>query len=230
MQPLQQSPLAWPIEPLPDSPFATCADSIRARSPFLLTSILCVASLFKRPAFSSDSSEAFSQCGLTHAQLSVHALDLAMGCFADGRSSLEAVQAFYLLSTWKDIDDSSSYLRMGFASKLSLDLELSSMAPVGVEQSREEGLWWRARQRMAMALFVQVRLSPSPAPSSCSRPGLIEPGPPSQDRVQGYSFYRTHTLPLNDPLISGWCVPLQRPRCPAHVLTHCRPPLPFFAA
>lgn len=146
------------------------ADAIRARSPFLLTAILCVASLFKRPTFSSDSSQAFSQGGLTHAQLSVHAQDLAMSCFADGRSSLEAVQAFYLLSTWKDIDDSSSYIRMGFARSLSLDLELSSVTPAGNELTREEGLWWRARQRMAMALFVQVRPILSPRAPCWSAP------------------------------------------------------------
>lgn len=82
-----------------------------------------------------------------------------MCSFADGKSSLETVQAFFLLSTWKDIDDSSSYLRMGFGRVLSLDLELSALAPAGAELTEEESRFWRSRQRLAMALFVQVRLT-----------------------------------------------------------------------
>lgn len=96
-----------------------------------------------------------------HAQLAVHAVDLAMSSFADVRSSLETVQAFFVLSTWKDIDDCSSHLRFGFASQLCRDLELSTLAPMEKDMTAERLSWWRARQRMSLAIFIRVRRSRS---------------------------------------------------------------------
>lgn len=136
-------------------------DSVRSRSVFLLTAILSVASLFVRPMFSGDKSQDFSEGGLVHAQLAVHAVDLAMSSFADVRSSLETVQAFFVLSTWKDIDDCSSHLRFGFASQLCRDLELSTLAPMEKDMTAERLGWWRARQRMSLAIFIRVRRSRS---------------------------------------------------------------------
>lgn len=160
-------------------------DTIRARSAFLYTAVLCVASLHNQnqiqlpivrgglgpsPAtsqsFSAD--RAFLQ-PFAHQQISVLAVNHATTAFIDGQSSLDVVQAFYLLSTWKSPDDSISYLRIGYAAKLAMDLELSRKQPQkrgangansGKDQDEKERAerdhWWRSRQRMWLALFVQV--------------------------------------------------------------------------
>lgn len=173
-------------------------DTIRARSAFLYTAILCVASLHNQnqiqlpivqgglgpsPATSQSASadRAFLQ-PFAHQQISVLALNHATTAFIDGQSSLNVVQAFYLLSTWKSPDDSISYLRIGYAAKLAMDLDLSRKQPqkpeVNDESSdrAERDHWWRSRQRMWLALFVQ-------------------------DRVQGFQYFNAFMLPLNDPLI-----------------------------
>ncbi|KAK4705175.1 hypothetical protein P7C70_g1033, partial [Phenoliferia sp. Uapishka_3] len=150
-------------------------DTVRNRSAFLYTAILCVASLFVKHPNVAPSSDPNFGTDYTHAQISVLAADHATHVFLDGASSLEAVQAFFILSTWKDVDDSSSYLRMGFATKLAMDLDLSAAMPI---ETQDQGVihHWRSRQRCWLALFVQ-------------------------DRVQGFQFFKAYTLPLNNPLI-----------------------------
>lgn len=146
-------------------------DSLRKRSPFLFTAILAVSSLHNqqhiRLPLSGGSASSSSSIGdrvymqpLAHQQISILAINHATSAFVDGHSSLEVVQAFYILSTWKSPDDSISYLRTGYAAKLAMDLDLSRKQPArrdpDVEAQKRADRQWRSRQRMWMALFVQV--------------------------------------------------------------------------
>ncbi len=156
-------------------------DSVRSRSAFLYTAVLCVASLHNQnqiiiPIYNSEESNvlAGNVSGGTdrvflqpyaHEQISILAVNHATAVFVDGHSTLEVVQAFYLLSTWKEPDDSISYLRIGYATKLAMDLDLSRREPhqsnhsLNEDTRKQKDHWWRSRQRMWLLLFVQVNRS-----------------------------------------------------------------------
>lgn len=128
-------------------------------------------------------------------RLHAHAKDEAARSLIDGDRSVEAVQAFFFLATWKDIDDSLTHVQSGFAFRLALDMRLGDScprsllkrpihralpgnAPSSHEKARERAIQahFRKRQRTFLQLFVQ-------------------------DRLQSIYYVSHHTIPVFHPLI-----------------------------
>ncbi|PWN18026.1 hypothetical protein BCV69DRAFT_285623 [Microstroma glucosiphilum] len=128
-------------------------------------------------------------------RLHAHAKDEAARSLIDGDRSVEAVQAFFFLATWKDIDDSLTHVQSGFAFRLALDMRLGDSCPRSLlkrpthralpgnassshEKARERAIQvhFRKRQRTFLQLFVQ-------------------------DRLQSIYYVSHHTIPVFHPLI-----------------------------
>ena len=100
-----------------------------------------------------------------------NATDYATRAFVKGDRTVEAVQAYFFLATWKEPDDGISHIQSGFAFRLGMDIELGAETPASLLHTRErmspddqgrvqaETLLrhFKNRQRTFFMLFVQDR-------------------------------------------------------------------------
>jgi hypothetical protein len=89
---------------------------VQHKSPFLLTSILAAASRAFHPPL--------------HAQLRAHAEKLLGKIFMKGTKSLEIVQAILVATYWKDPDDSRSFLLIGYAIRMCIEMDWHKLEPI----------------------------------------------------------------------------------------------------
>ncbi|PWN54259.1 hypothetical protein IE53DRAFT_383172 [Violaceomyces palustris] len=99
-------------------------------------------------------------------QLQVQARDHAARAFVDGDRTVACCQAFFLLASWKSLDDGLSVIQCGYAFRLAMDIQLFAEMPQSIKpkgmldvasQQRFEAVQrrFRNRQRTFLMLFVQ---------------------------------------------------------------------------
>ncbi|KAI0272138.1 fungal-specific transcription factor domain-containing protein [Russula aff. rugulosa BPL654] len=119
-------------------------DYVRSKSPFLFTVLIMAGCKFFKP-------ESFKPCQKLAHEFSVRA-------FAENWKSVEVVQAFACLTYWKEPEDTRTWMYIGLACRMSVELGLnrylSSPPPNETElQLRER----RNRERTYLVLFVHDR-------------------------------------------------------------------------
>ena len=85
------------------------------KSPFLLGSILAVASKIFNPSL--------------YKRLHRYAEDLFLETFRVGFKSTETVQAILMLTYWKEPDDTRSWVNLGYAIRMCMDLGWHKLSP-----------------------------------------------------------------------------------------------------
>ncbi len=120
---------------------------IRQRSAFLLSVILAGASKAFHPPL--------------HARLRAHAEELLGKMFLAGDKSVEVVQAIMVFTYWKDPDDTRTWLLIGYAIRICIELGWHELKPLpfGSSDERDELGIREARniQRTWLVLFVYDR-------------------------------------------------------------------------
>lgn len=170
-------------------------DFVRKRSSFLYTVLLYVASRFCRkptaqhliarkqrgetvydsewniayPPASTDRSEEAAEeyARIVRRNLYQQARDHAARAFVDGDRTVACCQAFFILASWKPLDDGLSVIQVGYAFRLAMDIQLHAPMPNCIKpddsmldqagRQRYEAVQrrFRNRQRTFMMLFVQ---------------------------------------------------------------------------
>lgn len=173
-------------------------DYVRRTSPFLYSVILHLAARFSVDEVyghaAGEPERVVQVPTVTETEcrhLQVIAKNHAATVFIDGDRTVEAVQAFFLLATWKEHDDALSYVQSGFAFRLAMDMELGKGVPKSLqklalseqEQGRSQQVrrlieLLRNRERCCLQLFVQ-------------------------DRSQAFHYIRHFTFSVLEPVISG---------------------------
>lgn len=117
---------------------------VRSRCPFLFTVLIMAGCKFFR-------AELYKPCQKL-------ANELAVRAFAEGWKSVEVVQAFACLCYWKEPDDTRTWMYIGYACRMAVDLGLNRYVPnplpTETEFQRQER---RNRERTYLVLFVHDR-------------------------------------------------------------------------
>ncbi|KAH8829700.1 fungal-specific transcription factor domain-containing protein [Flagelloscypha sp. PMI_526] len=116
---------------------------VRSKNAFLFTAILMASSKFFR-------TELFKPC---------HRLanELAIRAFADGARSVEVVQAFAVMTYWKDPEDTRTWAWIGYACRMAVDLGLNHYHAVPPGETPLQHLERRNRERTYLVLFIHDR-------------------------------------------------------------------------
>ncbi|PWY96816.1 hypothetical protein BCV70DRAFT_209097, partial [Testicularia cyperi] len=170
-------------------------DFVRKRSSFLYTVILYVASRYSKkptahhllvrerrgervepsewdiayadPAGARDEAVADEYARQIRRQLHAQAREHAARAFVDGDRTVLCCQAFFVLASWKPLDDGLSVIQVGYAFRLAMDIQLHAEMPSCVKpnetlldqagKQRYEAVQrrFRNRQRTFLLLFVQ---------------------------------------------------------------------------
>lgn len=168
---------------------------LRKRSSFLYTVLLYVGSRYSRTptaqhlvareqrgerveqsewnlAYADQNSERTQHAADEYArqirrQLHAQARDHAARAFVDGDRTVLCCQAFFILASWKPLDDGLSVIQVGYAFRLAMDIQLHAEMPNCVKpteslldqagRQRYEAVQrrFRNRQRTFLMLFVQ---------------------------------------------------------------------------
>ncbi|KAL3419510.1 fungal specific transcription factor domain-containing protein [Phlyctema vagabunda] len=120
---------------------------VQQRSPFLLTSILAAAARAFHPPL--------------HPQLRAHTEQLLAKAFTQGTKSPETVQAILVSTYWKEPDDTRSWLLIGYAIRMCIEMGWHKLEPTTAE-SREGETELQVREarncrRTWLILFVYDR-------------------------------------------------------------------------
>lgn len=105
----------------------------RRHSPLLFTAVVTVTVRVIRP-------NTYPQCLLLANKLVGQAVEF-------GLCSIEVVQALCLLTHWKKPDDETSYVRMGYAIRMALLLQLNTKAPRPLPQDERHAREILSRER-----------------------------------------------------------------------------------
>ncbi|KAG2020613.1 priB protein [Coprinopsis cinerea AmutBmut pab1-1] len=117
---------------------------VRAKCPFLFTTLLMVCCRFWRPM-------SFKQCQKL-------ANEFAVLAFAEAWKRVEVVQAFACLTYWKDPDDNRTWTYIGYACRMAVELGLNRyVAHPPPHESELQRLERRNRERTYLVLFVHDR-------------------------------------------------------------------------
>ncbi|EPQ30307.1 uncharacterized protein PFL1_02423 [Pseudozyma flocculosa PF-1] len=140
-------------------------DFVRKRSSFLYTTLLYVASKFSRTP-TAQHLVAREKRGEPVDEAD-QVRDHAARAFVDGDRTVLCCQAFFILASWKMLDDGLSVIQVGYAFRLAMDIQLHADMPNCVKpsesvldqagQQRYAAVQrrFRSRQRTFMMLFVQ---------------------------------------------------------------------------
>jgi len=133
-------------------------DYIRERSSFLLAVILAGASKAFHPPL--------------HLQLRAHAEELLAKTFIRGDKSVEVVQGIMAFTYWKDPDDTRTWLLIGYAIRMCIELGWHELKAVDVNDYKDELQIREAMnvRRTWLILFVYDRS----ISSQMGRPWMIE--------------------------------------------------------
>ncbi|KZT28631.1 hypothetical protein NEOLEDRAFT_1129473 [Neolentinus lepideus HHB14362 ss-1] len=117
---------------------------VRSRCPFLFTVLIMAGCKFFK-------AELYKPCQkLTH--------EWAVRVFAEGWKSVEVVQAFACLTYWKEPDDNRTWMYIGYACRMAVDLGLNRWVPQPPENETEfQRQERRNRERTYLVLFVHDR-------------------------------------------------------------------------
>ncbi|KAF9002012.1 fungal-specific transcription factor domain-containing protein, partial [Cyathus striatus] len=117
---------------------------VRARCPFLFTTLIMAGCKFFKP-------EKFKDCQKL-------ANDLALRAFADAWKRVEVVQAFACLTYWQDPDDNRTWTYIGYACRMAVELGLNRyVAHPSANESEFQRLERRNSERTYLVLFVHDR-------------------------------------------------------------------------
>lgn len=97
---------------------------VQQRSPFLLTSILAAAARAFHPPLRS--------------RLRTHAEHLLAKSFTQGTKSTEMVQGILISTYWKEPDDTRSWLFVGYAVRMAIELGWHKLLPAGAGSAEGE--------------------------------------------------------------------------------------------
>lgn len=176
-------------------------DYVRRTSPFLYSVILHLTARFSMYD-GGDDAQGVTQTQCRHLQ--VIAKNHAATVFIDGDRSVEAVQAFFLLATWKEHDDALTYVQSGFAFRLAMDMELGKGVPkplqklarsLHVEQAQDQ----QPRDSLSAARRQHVRrlIELLRNRERCCLQLFV------QDRSQAFHYIRHFTFSIQEPVIGG---------------------------
>ncbi|KAI0259973.1 fungal-specific transcription factor domain-containing protein [Gloeopeniophorella convolvens] len=119
-------------------------DYVRTRSPFLFTVLIMAGCKFFKP-------ESFKPC-----QKLAH--EFAIRAFTENWKSVEVVQAFACLTYWKEPEDTRTWMYIGLACRMSVELGLNRYLPSPPPNETELQLQERRnRERTYLVLFVHDR-------------------------------------------------------------------------
>ncbi|KAF5331051.1 hypothetical protein D9619_005705 [Psilocybe cf. subviscida] len=120
------------------------ADYVRAKCPFLFTTLLMAGCKFFRP-------DKFKQIQKLAHEFSVLA-------FAEGWKRVEVVQAFACLTYWKDPTDTKTWTYIGYACRMAVELGLNRFVPnPPATETPLQRMERRNRERTYLVLFVHDR-------------------------------------------------------------------------
>ncbi|KAF9532438.1 fungal-specific transcription factor domain-containing protein [Crepidotus variabilis] len=117
---------------------------IRSKSSFLLTVLVMAGCKFFK-------AERYKQC-----QKLVN--EFAMRAFIESWKSVEVVQAFACMTYWKEPDDTRTWMFIGYACRMAVDLKLNRFVPNPPAQETDfQRMERRNRERTYLILFVHDR-------------------------------------------------------------------------
>lgn len=133
---------------------------IQQKSSFLMSAIL------------SASSKAFHP--LLHPQLQAHTEKLLGKAFTKGEKSVEVVQAILVLTYWKEPDEARTWLLVGYAIRLCIELGWHKLQDRNPDEDRSEESVREHRniQRTWLVLFVYDRRYDVPTSFNASLPNV----------------------------------------------------------
>ncbi|WVW82488.1 hypothetical protein I302_104499 [Kwoniella bestiolae CBS 10118] len=113
---------------------------VQSTSNFLFCVMLAIAAKFDQ-----------SISRITHKKCLALAKDQMLRVFADNIESEETVQALYVLTEYREAEDENSYILLGMACRIAVDLDLASPRPDYNERQN------RNRQRIWLVIFAADR-------------------------------------------------------------------------
>jgi len=119
-------------------------DYVRSKSPFLFTVLIMAGCKFFKP-------ESFKPCQRLAHEFGVRA-------FAENWKSVEVVQAFACLTYWKEPEDTRTWMYIGMACRMSVELGLNRyVSPPPPNETELQLRERRNRERTYLVLFVHDR-------------------------------------------------------------------------
>ncbi|KAF8124010.1 fungal-specific transcription factor domain-containing protein [Boletus edulis] len=117
---------------------------VRSKCPFLFTTLIATGCKFFEPSL-------YKEC--------LHlANELAVRAFAEGWKGVEVVQAFACLTYWREQDDNRTWMYIGYACRMAVELGLNRfLAKPPANEGEFQLLERRNRERTYLVLFVHDR-------------------------------------------------------------------------
>ncbi|KAG6376032.1 putative protein priB [Boletus reticuloceps] len=117
---------------------------VRSKCPFLFTTLIATGCKFFEPSL-------YKEC--------LHlANELAIRAFAEGWKGVEVVQAFACLTYWREQDDNRTWMYIGYACRMAVELGLNRfLAKPPANEGEFQLLERRNRERTYLVLFVHDR-------------------------------------------------------------------------
>ncbi|KAF8553391.1 hypothetical protein OG21DRAFT_1414409 [Imleria badia] len=117
---------------------------VRSKCPLLFTTLIAAGCKFFEPSL-------YKEClHLAH--------ELAVRAFAEGWKRVEVVQAFACLTYWKEQDDNRTWMYIGYACRMAVEIGLNRfLAKSPTNESEFQLLERRNRERTYLVLFVHDR-------------------------------------------------------------------------
>ncbi|KAF9228050.1 hypothetical protein BS17DRAFT_813931 [Gyrodon lividus] len=119
-------------------------DYVRSKCPLLFTTLIAAGCKFFEPSL-------YKEClRLAH--------ELAVRAFAEGWKRVEVVQAFACLTYWREQDESPTWMYIGYACRMAVELGLNTfVAKPPTDETEFQLLERRNRERAYLVLFVHDR-------------------------------------------------------------------------
>lgn len=116
------------------------AKYIRARCPFLFTTLIMACCKFFKPTH--------------YKRIQKLAHDFAIQAFATNWKSVEVIQAFACLTYWKEPDDQRTWTYIGYACRMAVELGLNKYVEGPLHETEYQFRERRNRERTYLVLFV----------------------------------------------------------------------------